>query len=96
MKTSSMRVSWLLDAIFLEITRPTPLSRWKMFVTRPEHQKECAQFYIAKLYGLVIVFKSPVNRMWITIISHKKNLRRGHGIKNIRQTSCACLGQIEL
>jgi hypothetical protein len=46
----ALRVSWLLDAIFLEITRPTPLSRCKMFVTRPEHQKECAQFYIAKLY----------------------------------------------
>jgi hypothetical protein len=42
-----------------------------MFVTRPEHQKDCAQFYIAKLYGVVIVFKRSVNPMWITIISHK-------------------------
>jgi hypothetical protein len=55
-----------------------------MFVTPPEHQKECGQFYIAKLYGLVVVFKRPVNPMWIAIISHKKTSRRGHGIKNMK------------
>ncbi len=28
-----------------------------MFVTRPEHKKECAQLYIAKPYGLVRSFQ---------------------------------------
>jgi len=67
-----------------------------MFVTRPEHQKECAQLYIAKLYGLVVVFKRSVNPMGIAIKSHKRTSRRGHGIKNMMQTSCACLEKIEL
>jgi hypothetical protein len=55
-----------------------------MFVACPEHQKECAQLYIAKLYALVVVFKRSVNPMELAIISQKKTSRRGHGIKNIK------------